>query len=67
MTSKSETECVKVMVRVRPMNGTEKGNNCKSVIKVDKPTNQIQLFKPNEPSAPGKIFPFHSVYDPDSL
>ena len=34
--SKSSTETVKVMVRVRPMNKSEIKRGCQSVLKVDK-------------------------------
>jgi hypothetical protein len=34
--SKTNTETVKVMVRVRPMNKKEISINCKNIIKVDK-------------------------------
>lgn len=37
--SKANTETVKVMVRVRPMNKKEQGLGCKSVVKVDKGQN----------------------------
>ena len=64
----ANTETVKVMVRVRPMNKKEMGLGCKSVIKVDKAQNQIELRKPDE-SDQGvtKDFAYDSVYDCDSL
>jgi len=37
--SKSSTETVKVMVRVRPMNKSEIKRGCQSVLKVDKELN----------------------------
>ena len=45
MSKDKSTETVKVMVRVRPMNKSEKERNCKTVLKVDKTTNQIGIFK----------------------
>ena len=45
--SKGSTEAVKVMVRVRPMSESEKAKNCKSVLRVDKKTTQIEIFKPD--------------------
>jgi hypothetical protein len=51
----SSTEAVKVMVRVRPMNTSEKEKGCKSVLKVDRKSNQIEIFKENENS---KVFAF---------
>jgi len=61
----SDTETVKVMVRVRPMNSTEIAKGCKSVIRVDKATNQIEISKP-ETVGTMKNFSFDSVYDVDS-
>ena len=43
--SKGSTEAVKVMVRVRPMNRSENERGCKSVLKCDKPSNQIEIHK----------------------
>ena len=63
----SKTECVKVMVRVRPMNKKEHAMNCKNVLRVDKDNNQVELTKPELESAPTKDFAFDSVYGPDSL
>ena len=43
--SKSNTETVKVMVRVRPMNKKEDALGCKPIVNVDKRSNQIELKK----------------------
>ena len=64
--SKSNTETVKVMVRVRPMNKSEKNRNCKHIIKVDKETGQINLTRPDAPENTSKDFTYDSVYDIDS-
>ena len=48
--SKANTETVKVMVRVRPMNKKELSINCKNIIKIDKQINQIELTKPDDNS-----------------
>ena len=66
--SKANTEAVKVMVRVRPMNNKEIERKCKNVMKCDKPSNQIEIFKTDGPGSeePGKQFAFDSVYDVDS-
>ena len=40
-------ETVKVVVRVRPMNGREKGINCSLCVDVDEKLNQIILKKVN--------------------
>ena len=39
--SKSSTETVKVMVRIRPMNKKEIARGCESVLSVDKANNQV--------------------------
>ena len=41
--SKNNTETVKVMVRVRPMNKKEYSLGSKQIVQVNKPTNQIIL------------------------
>ena len=64
--SKANTETVKVMVRVRPMNKKEIAINCKNIIKVDKQINQIELTKPEDNNCPHKDFAFDSVYDTDA-
>ena len=53
------------MVRVRPMNTSEKERGCKSVLKVDKKSNQIEIFKEGSKD-PGKQFAYDSVYGADS-
>jgi len=42
------TEAVKVMVRVRPMNKSENAKGCKSVMKIDIANNQIEVRKPED-------------------
>ena len=61
----SKAEAVKVMVRVRPMNRSENEKGCKSVLKVDKASRQIEI-KQHETQESGKVFAFDSVYDTDS-
>lgn len=41
------SECVKVMVRVRPMNSKEIKRGCRSITEVDAKYNQIELSKPD--------------------
>lgn len=41
MKKEKTTECVQVMVRMRPMNSREKGNGSKQCIKIDKSLNQV--------------------------
>lgn len=45
--SKGNTETVKVMVRVRPMNSSEVSMGCKRVVNVDKQSNVIELMRPD--------------------
>jgi hypothetical protein len=61
----SKSEAVKVFVRVRPMNSMEKARGCHSVLKVDRPTNQIEMGRPDS-GEPAKCFAFDAVYDVDS-
>ena len=65
--SKSSTETVKVMVRVRPMNKKENSLGCKSVVRVDKKQNQIELYRPEDSGGISKDFAYDSVYDTDAL
>ncbi|KAL4472345.1 hypothetical protein ABPG72_002828 [Tetrahymena utriculariae] len=58
-------ECVKVMVRCRPMNKDEKSKNCQSCIGIDKEINQITLSKPGE-SDKQKVHTYDDVFAPDS-
>ncbi|KAL4508835.1 hypothetical protein ABPG73_006221 [Tetrahymena malaccensis] len=54
-------ECVKVMVRVRPMNDKERQNNSKECVEVDTKLNQIVLRKPNEAGSE-KVFSYDAVF-----
>ena len=64
--SKAPVESVKVMVRVRPMNTKEKNQGSKSIVRVDRTSNMIELYRPQDEGAPSKNFSFDSVYDIDS-
>lgn len=64
--TKGNTECVKVMVRVRPMNKKETAMNCKNVLAIDKANNQVELTKPDRDGV-SKDFAFDAVYGPDAL
>jgi len=39
----SNKECVKVVVRCRPMNSTEREDGHKQIVKVDEKRNEIQI------------------------
>jgi hypothetical protein len=56
-------ESVKVMVRVRPMNTSERASNCKSCLSVDEKINIINLQKDDQ----SKEFTFDNVFTPTSL
>ena len=58
MASKKQ-ECVKVMVRCRPMNKSELQKNCQQVVQVDKSISQIILQKPDDQP---RQFTFDLVY-----
>jgi len=64
--SKSNTETVKVMVRIRPMNKKEIERGSYSVSKVDGKNNTVELKSPDA-NVPLKNFAYDSVYDCDSL
>jgi hypothetical protein len=58
------SECVKVIVRVRPMNKKEINNGSKQCVSIHKKINQVQLSSiANEPE---KNFTYDAVYDVDS-
>ena len=41
----SNNECIKVMVRCRPMNKNEISRGNKSIVKVNHEKNEIEIFK----------------------
>lgn len=60
------SECVKVMVRCRPMNSKEIARGSISICGIDKATNQV-IVRPGEEGASNeKIFAYDSVYGVDS-
>ncbi|XP_005106603.1 kinesin-like protein KIF17 isoform X2 [Aplysia californica] len=59
-------ECVKVIVRCRPMNEREKGLKCNTVIGMDTPKGQCSIINPGDPKAPPKMFTFDGAYFVDS-
>lgn len=58
------SECVKVVVRSRPINKKEQANGSKNCVNVHKQVNQIQLLAVE--GGTDKSFTFDSVYGPDS-
>jgi len=58
-------EAVKVVVRVRPLNGREKKLKCEFILDVDKKTNSITIKKPAKETGK-KTFTFDAVYPHNS-
>ncbi|XP_043487235.1 kinesin-like protein KIF3A [Polistes fuscatus] len=62
-----EIENVRVVVRVRPLNGKELDGHSKNVIKVDTLNSEITVNNPNAVHGePPKVFSFDAVFDTDS-
>ncbi|KAK6191707.1 hypothetical protein SNE40_003322 [Patella caerulea] len=59
-------ECVKVIVRCRPMNEREKNLNCKDVLVMDSSRGLCTIKNPGDPKAPPKHFTFDGSYFTDS-
>ncbi|XP_071104512.1 osmotic avoidance abnormal protein 3-like isoform X1 [Haliotis cracherodii] len=62
----SSGECVKVIVRCRPMNGREKNLNCKCVLAMESSRGSCQITNPGDAKAPPKAFTFDGSYFTDS-
>ena len=58
------SECVKVMVRVRPMNQREREKRCTNVVDVDQSAMSIGLTDPNDKDTQ-KVFSYDSVFPMD--
>ena len=58
---KSDSECVQVVVRCRPMSETELNNKCISIVDVDGAANQVTIKNP-ETKQP-KSFTFDGTFD----
>lgn len=62
--SKSQ-ECVKVIIRCRPMNSKEKEEGRKNIVFVDQKKGEISVQNPKgDASEPPKVFTFDSTYQP---
>lgn len=59
-------ECVKVIVRCRPMNQREMGLTCKVVVCMDPTRGQCSISNPADPRGAPKAFTFDGVYFCDS-
>ncbi|KAL3841306.1 hypothetical protein ACJMK2_019469, partial [Sinanodonta woodiana] len=62
----STSECVKVIVRCRPMNTREKDLDCKPVIIIEESRAYCAIKNPNDEKAPPKPFTFDGAYDINS-
>ena len=58
-------DCVKVMVRCRPLNAREKGLSCKIVVETSE-TGEVALYRADAPDEPPKRFTFDGAYGMDS-
>lgn len=64
---KQDAECVRVVVRCRPLNSREKADGRDRIVDMDKKIGQIILTNPKaEASEPPKTFTFDSVFDWES-
>ncbi|GFS24814.1 kinesin-like protein [Elysia marginata] len=59
-------ECVKVIVRCRPMNTREKDLKCGTVVSMDSKRGQCSIVNPGDKKAPPKNFTFDGAYFTDS-
>jgi len=60
----ANNECVKVVVRCRPMNKKEKAADCKRIVEMDPTLGTVSVAKADaDESEPPKIFTLDAVYD----
>jgi kinesin family protein 3/17 len=60
----ANNECVKVVVRCRPMNKKEKAADCKRIVEMDPTLGTVSVTKADaDESEPPKIFTLDAVYD----
>eukprot|EP00967_Tisochrysis_lutea_P006487 scaffold7704_cov26-Tisochrysis_lutea.AAC.2 len=61
-------ECVRVVVRCRPLNSTERNDNRGVIVEMDKRTGTVVLSAGTKGSnEPPKTFTFDAVFPPDTL
>ncbi|XP_078494760.1 kinesin family member 3B [Ciona intestinalis] len=63
MSKSKSSECVKVVVRCRPLNQKEVEGNHESVVTMDVKSGQVQIKNPKSPNDPPKSFTFDAIYD----
>jgi len=61
---KKKSECVKVVVRGRPLNKKEIGNKSSEVIFFDRKKNEICIKKPKSNGKQSKCFTYDAVFPP---
>jgi len=59
---KAKDECVRVIIRCRPMEQKEKDRNCEQVVQMDGKRGLVIIKKPNS-NDESKEFSFDAVYD----
>ena len=57
----NKSECIRVVIRCRPLSETEMKDGREVAVKMNKDTGEILVQKPNEDIP--KVFTFDSVYD----
>eukprot|EP00938_MAST-03A_sp_MAST-3A-sp1_P007008 g7008.t1 len=62
---KSKSECVKVIVRVRPLSHKERANGNEAVAKIDSENATVSVHDPNNSKASPKQFTFDRTYGPN--
>lgn len=58
----SSNECIKVMVRCRPLSDTEKGRKNYSIITVKHDRNEIGIYQPDQKEN-SKTFTYDAVFN----
>lgn len=63
MVPDEKNECVKVMVRCRPMNRKELDNGSKTCVEIDGSVNQVIIKSDRDDGDAGRAFTYDAVYD----
>ena len=64
--NQEKTECVQVVVRCRPLSGTERTNNNTDIVEMDPSMGQVRIKSISEKDATPKSFTYDSVFPQDS-
>ncbi len=57
----SKDECVRVVIRCRPMSNNEQKDNRECVVQMNRDKGEVAIFKPGDDNP--KLFTFDCVYD----